>query len=220
MDYNELARLAMSPGPMQQLALDKLLSEYEADNRVDAIHGRGAGLDPERYAREYSKAAMEQMPPIAPVGDYSPQDSREYWADRAAYRDLMDLYDTPWYDKAMYAAKAAPGILWDSKKELAEAARDTFVPVYTQMDSARWSADEYGKFLDSMFGPMTDKGYRDRVDEYGQPSTATIEDMVAAGGHGALSVLGALGTIPGVASVIGGGRKLGKGWRALMEGFI
>lgn len=216
MDYGELVKLAMLEGPMQDLAIDALLHEYEADDRVDRMMPRNRDIDPQAYMDAYVKF---RTPRMAPVGE-GPSTPNEDWARNEAIEHLLSVYDkrVPWYDKVADYAGAAKDLVLSPEvaKGAIDLVRDTVTPGFTQLDSYNWARDEYGAMLDSLLGPDR-QGLRD---EYGARRSMTLEELGLGAGHGIQALLGAAGTVPGVASVVGGGRKLGRGWRALMESFI
>ena len=202
MDYNELTRLAMTEGPMQQLALKALLRKYEATNRQARRSSHTQPFDPYKYMDEYVNAVMEQGPQSrVPSGDRDPNTALMEQAQNEAVAQLMKRYevDAPWYEDLGNIA-AGIGDYVTSPEGVTNTiglVRDTITPGFSQLDSYNWSRENMNKYWQ-----LREK----------EPLTAL--------GYLPLAGLGALGTVPGVASVIGGGRKLSAGLRGLMEGFI
>lgn len=201
MNYRELVRAAMQPGPMQDMALQALAEEYAADDRVDKIHGRNQQFDFPEYGRKYIDEYVNA--PHAPAGDSGDDDSelRRNWAMQDLEQDYDKIYPTPWYETAKNYAGAAGDYL-TSKEGIVgtgEMLGSTFLPVYSQLDSAKFAAENWDKYINA--------------DKY------NIDPLMALG-YLPNAVLGSLGTIPGVSSLMSGSRKLGRGAQTLIEGMF
>lgn len=196
MNYSELVRIAQTPGPMQGLAQQALMEEFQTDDRVDKVRGRNTQFDPQRYLRAYYDELGNHVPAV-PEGDLSPEDWRQSKALRDVGSDLDRIYDRPWYEDAWNTAKGIGSYLTtpEGVNSALTTARDTFAPLYSQLDSEHWARDNLDQYLSMRdYDPLSATMYLPNV------------------------ALGALGMIPGVSGLMGGGRKLGKGAQMLLEG--
>lgn len=199
MTYKELVRLATEPGPMQELAMQALAEQFMADDRADyGPAGHNEQFDIMRFAPEYVDAKLA-APRGVPRGDMDQDEA----ARMEAGRDLVNMYDRQYPElmsEQVGGALSQFGDYISSKEGVNDAAtmlRNSFAPVYSQMDSANWAQENMDKYFD----------LRER-----DPLTAT--------GYLPLAALGYVGSIPGAAALVSGGRKLGAGARALFEGLF
>lgn len=207
--YAELLRLAQTPGPMQDLALRSLMEEYDTDDRVERIGRHGSEqFDPQRYLQAYydelgdparhEKVYDPDSGTWGPTpGDMPYEDWRQSAAVRDVSSDLEKIYDQPWYEDAWDMAKSAGEYLTTPEgiQKAVETGRDTFAPIYSQLDSENWAKEG----LDNYFA----------MRDYDPLGALMYLPQVA---------LGTAGMIPGVSGMVGGGRKLGKGAQLVLEG--
>lgn len=194
MNYNELVRLATTEGPMRDLALQALMDVYTADDRVDNMLPRGRGLDAQAYVDAYADAVAPQYQSALPMGGESEDWQRQREAEmaqEAGVRDLLKLYDKPWYEDLGDMIK---GI---DPKEAALGIGTAVTPIYSQLDSENWARENLDKYYEvSEHDPLTGLMYLPNV------------------------VLGTAGMIPGASQLVSGARKLGKGTQMLLEGMF
>lgn len=200
MNLSELVRLATTPGPMQQLAQDALMEEFAADERAQGMRGRNEQFDIARFAPQYIEEYVDR--PRPPMGDLSPEEQEGALTEEALAR-LAEMYDRQYpesaLDKAGGYAKGIGDYLTSQEgvRDTGSMLADTFLPAYSQLDSYNWAKENMDKYLD----------LRER-----DPLTAT--------GYLPLVAAGYIGSVPGLSSLVSGGRKLGLAGKTAYEGLF
>lgn len=204
MTYKELVRLATEPGPMQELAIQALAEEFAADDRADyGPIGHNEQFDIMRFAPEYVDARLAAPRSGVPMGDMSREEEDESIRGRAG-RELVAMYDRQYPESMLDTAKGAlsqfGGYITSPEgvMDTAQMAADSFLPAYSQMDSLKWADEAMQNYH--------------AANERGDPLSGLMF-LPQAG-------IGYIGSIPGLSSVVAGGRKLGLGARTVYEGLF
>lgn len=209
MTYKELVRLATEPGPMQELAMQALMQEFEADTRSENMRGRNDQFDIARFAPEYIDAKLAR--PRIPRGDMS-QEYEDRATQEDAVNELLRMYDRQYPeslgDRAKGALTSAGGALSqfgdyvtspEGVLDTATMLRDSFGPGYSQYDSLKFADENMDKFVNHA--------------KYGIDPLTALQYLPNA-------AIGYIGSVPGAAAIVSGARKLGGGTKALYEGLF